>query len=111
MCPQRCGAGGLMQQRTLAAPFTVEGVGIHTGDWCRVTAYPADTDTGRIFQAGSITIPARADYVVDTARCTTLGKEETRISTVEHLLSALAGFGIDNALLVVEGPEIPALDG
>ncbi|HLK59614.1 MAG TPA: UDP-3-O-acyl-N-acetylglucosamine deacetylase [Chthonomonadaceae bacterium] len=100
-----------MQQRTLAAPFTVEGVGIHTGVVSRVTAHPADTDTGRVFQTGRVLIPARAEYVVDTARCTTLGSEGARISTVEHLLSALMGFSIDNALIVVEGPEIPILDG
>ena len=100
-----------MQQRTLSAPFTVEGVGIHTGAYCRVTVLPADTDTGRVFQIGEASLPAHADYVVDTARCTTLGHREARVSTVEHILSALTGCGIDNARIVVEGPEIPILDG
>ena len=73
--------------------------------------HPADADTGRVFRAGGVTIPARADFVVNTTRCTTLGRESVRISTVEHLLSALHGFCIDNAVIEVDGPEIPILDG
>lgn len=68
-------------------------------------------DTGRIFRTGDVTFPARADYVVDTVRCTTLGCAGTRVLTVEHLLSALAACGVDNAWIVVSGPEIPILDG
>ena len=98
-------------QQTIATSFTLKGAGIHTGAFGRVTAHPAETDAGRVFRVGGIVIPARADFVVDTARCTTLGAEGVRISTVEHLLSALHGFCIDNALIEVEGPEIPILDG
>jgi UDP-3-O-[3-hydroxymyristoyl] N-acetylglucosamine deacetylase len=89
----------------------LEGVGIHSGAACAVTVSPADADTGRVFCVGSVEIPARADFVVDTARCTTLGKDEARVRTVEHLLSALYGLGIDNARMTVDGPEIPILDG
>jgi UDP-3-O-acyl N-acetylglucosamine deacetylase len=62
-------------------------------------------------RVGDVEFPARADYVVDTSRATVLGKGEHRVSTVEHLLSALLGMGIDNASIAVDGPEIPAADG
>lgn len=100
-----------MEQNTLAAPFTLEGVGIHTGAHGKVTVSPAEADTGRVFRVGQTAIPAQAAYVVDTARCTTLGRDGARVSTVEHLLSALHGLSIDNALIEVTGPEIPILDG
>ena len=98
-------------QQTIAKSFTLEGVGIHTGAFGRVTVHPADAGNGRVFRVGNVLIPARADFVVDTTRCTTLGAEGIRVSTVEHLLSALHGFCIDNAVIEVEGPEIPILDG
>ena len=98
-------------QQTIAKSFTLKGVGIHTGAFGRVTVHPADADSGRVFRVGNVTIPARANFVVDTTRCTTLGAEGIRVSTVEHLLSALHGFCIDNAIMEVEGPEIPILDG
>ncbi len=100
-----------MGQQTLAQAFTLEGIGIHTGAQGKIRVLPAEADTGRVFQVGQTTIPARADYVVDTSRCTTLGKDEARVSTVEHLLSALHGCGVDNAVIEVTGPEIPILDG
>jgi UDP-3-O-[3-hydroxymyristoyl] N-acetylglucosamine deacetylase len=100
-----------VEQQTVAQPFTVEGVGIHTGAMARVTVHPAPAGMGRVFQVGAVTLPARTDAVVDTRRCTTLGRENVRIHTVEHLLSALHGLQIDNARIVVEGPEIPILDG
>jgi UDP-3-O-[3-hydroxymyristoyl] N-acetylglucosamine deacetylase len=100
-----------VEQQTLAQAFTLEGVGIHTGAAGRVTVHPAPADTGRLFRSGGREIPARADYVIDTSRCTTLGADGARVSTVEHLLSALHGLGIDNAIIEVVGPEIPILDG
>ncbi len=100
-----------MEQQTLANAFTFAGIGIHTGTQGRVTVHPGDADTGRVFRVGAKTFPARADYVVDTTRCTTLACEQTRLHTVEHLLSALAAFDIDNAVIEVEGSEIPILDG
>jgi UDP-3-O-[3-hydroxymyristoyl] N-acetylglucosamine deacetylase len=100
-----------MEQQTVAGSFTLEGIGIHTGAHGRVTVMPADVDAGRFFQVGSVTIPARAEFVTDTSRSTRLGRDGATISTVEHLLSALHAFGIDNACIVVEGPEIPILDG
>ena len=77
----------------------------------RVTVHPAAANTGRVFLVSGVMIPARADFVVDTTRCTTLCAEGVRVSTVEHLLSALHGLCIDNAVIEVTGPEIPILDG
>lgn len=100
-----------MEQQTLAGSFTFAGVGIHTGAQGRVTVFPADIDTGRVFQVGSVSLPARADFVTDTSRSTRLGRDGATVSTVEHLLSALHAWGVDNARIVVDGPEIPILDG
>jgi UDP-3-O-[3-hydroxymyristoyl] N-acetylglucosamine deacetylase len=100
-----------MNQQTIASPFTLSGVGIHTGATGRIVVHPAEPETGRRFRIGSITLPASVEYVVDTRRCTSLGAEGVRISTVEHLLSALAGCGVDNCEIEAEGPEIPILDG
>jgi UDP-3-O-[3-hydroxymyristoyl] N-acetylglucosamine deacetylase len=100
-----------LNQRTISNPLLLEGVGIHTGAPCRIVVHPAEPDTGRRFETSGVTVPAQTDYVVDTARCTTLGHEGVRVSTVEHLLSALYGCGIDNARIEVFGPEIPILDG
>ncbi|HZO90762.1 MAG TPA: UDP-3-O-acyl-N-acetylglucosamine deacetylase [Chthonomonadaceae bacterium] len=100
-----------MEQQTLAQSFALEGVGMHTGAPCRVVVHPAGPDIGRVFLVGRVRVPARADYVVDTMRSTTLGHEGACIRTVEHLLSALYGCGVDNALIEVTGPEIPILDG
>lgn len=98
-------------QQTLAQPFSFAGTGIHTGTYASVTVHPADVDAGRSIRINSHTIPARADFVVDTTRCTTLAVEGHRIHTVEHLLSALYAYQIDNALIELEGIEIPILDG
>lgn len=100
-----------MEQRTLARSFTLAGAGIHTGASGRLTLHPAEPDAGRVFRLGAVTVPARADYVIDTRRCTTLGREGASISTVEHLLSALYGLSVDNVVIEAEGPEVPILDG
>lgn len=100
-----------MEQQTLSRPFGFSGVGIHSGVEARVTVHPAEPGAGRIFSTEGLSIPARVDFVVDTTRSTTLGRDGARIGTVEHLLSALAGCGIDNCRIEVDGPEIPILDG
>ena len=100
-----------MNQQTISTSFLLEGIGIHTGITGRVTVHPAEPGTGRRFRTNGVTIPAEVRYVVDTTRSTTLGLDGSRISTVEHVLSALAGCGIDNCTIDVEGPEIPILDG
>jgi UDP-3-O-[3-hydroxymyristoyl] N-acetylglucosamine deacetylase len=99
-------------QRTLREPLRFSGVGLHTGNDTRATVEPADPGTGLLFiLENGVTIPALAEYVVDTSRATVLGKDGARVSTVEHLLSALRGMGVDNARIEVEGGEIPVIEG
>jgi UDP-3-O-[3-hydroxymyristoyl] N-acetylglucosamine deacetylase len=100
-----------VNQNTLRDRIVFEGVGIHSGRQGRVVVEPAEADTGRRFVVEGVEIPARVESVVDTARCTTLGKDSAKVSTVEHLLSALYAYNIDNAVMYVEGVEIPILDG
>ncbi|HET7814354.1 MAG TPA: UDP-3-O-acyl-N-acetylglucosamine deacetylase [Candidatus Baltobacteraceae bacterium] len=98
-------------QTTLRAPFTLDGPGLHSGVPCRIDVRPAAPDTGLVFVSGSTRIPALAEYVVETARATVLGKDGVTISTVEHLLAGLFGCGVSNAEIHVDGPEIPVMDG
>jgi UDP-3-O-[3-hydroxymyristoyl] N-acetylglucosamine deacetylase len=99
-------------QRTLREPLRFSGVGLHTGNDTRATVEPAGPDTGLVFVLEhGVAIPALAEYVVDTSRATVLGKDGARVSTVEHLLSALRGMGVDNARIEVEGGEVPAMEG
>jgi UDP-3-O-acyl N-acetylglucosamine deacetylase len=97
--------------RTVAASVKVEGVGIHTGGTARVTLSPAPAGHGVGFRRGGRFIPAKAFCVVDTSRCTVLGVDGVTVSTVEHLLSALAGLGVTDALVEVDGQELPIGDG
>lgn len=101
----------LQYQRTLRERFTYEGVGLHTGVPCRVDVQPAPPGTGLQFLSDGVEIPALAEYVVETARATVVGKDGVTISTIEHLLAALFGMGIANARIHVDGPEIPVADG
>jgi UDP-3-O-[3-hydroxymyristoyl] N-acetylglucosamine deacetylase len=102
----------LHYQTTLRDTIEFEGIGLHTGLAARVRVRPATAGSGLSFRLdGTVTIPAHADFVTDTRRATVLGSGGHTVSTVEHLLSALAGMGVDNALIDVEGPEIPVLDG
>lgn len=98
-------------QTTLRSSVSVAGVGMHTGAQTRVTLKPASANAGISFVIGDTHIPAQAAFVVQTRRCTCLGRGAARIDTVEHLLSALYGLGVDNVEIEVEGPEIPILDG
>jgi UDP-3-O-[3-hydroxymyristoyl] N-acetylglucosamine deacetylase len=99
------------QQQTLASEAVFTGVGIHSGIHSRVTVCPAPVDHGRVFVSQGRRIPALAEYVGDTRRCTSLVSGDAVIHTVEHLLAALYALGIDNAEIHIEGPEPPALDG
>jgi UDP-3-O-[3-hydroxymyristoyl] N-acetylglucosamine deacetylase len=101
----------LQYQTTLREPFSYEGVGLHTGVPGRVQVQPAAPDSGLHFVRGGIEIPALAEYVVETARATVVGKGGVTISTIEHLLAALFGMGVANARITVDGPEIPVADG
>jgi len=91
------------------------GVGLHTGEKVYLTLRPAAPDTGIVFRRVDlpepVDIPAKAELVGDTRLSTTLVKDGVRISTVEHLLSAFAGLGIDNAYVDVSAPEVPIMDG
>ena len=104
-----------MKQMTLKGSFSLWGKGLHTGLSLTVTFNPAPENTGykiqRIDLEGMPIIDAVAENVVDTQRGTVLGKDDIRVSTVEHGLSALYAMGIDNCLIQVNGPEFPILDG
>lgn len=98
-------------QRTLAKSLSFEGPGIHTGAVSKITVNPAAENHGIVFSSGGELIPATYKYVVSTQRSTMLGRNGVTVSTVEHLMAALGGLNIDNALIEVCGPEIPILDG
>jgi len=100
-------------QHTLHDALEFEGVGLHSGVVGHVSVQPQPADSGLSFRlgAGAPVLAAVAENVVETRRATVLGDGRRTVSTVEHLLSALFGMGVDNALIEVEGPEIPAMDG
>jgi UDP-3-O-[3-hydroxymyristoyl] N-acetylglucosamine deacetylase len=105
----------MIKQRTLKNVIRATGVGIHSGEKVFLTLRPAAPDSGIIFRrvdfAQPVEIHARAEHVGDTSLSTTLTKGNVRIMTVEHLLSALAGLGIDNAYVDLSAPEVPIMDG
>ncbi|MCI0469374.1 MAG: UDP-3-O-acyl-N-acetylglucosamine deacetylase, partial [Nitrospirae bacterium] len=100
-------------QRTLKREITFGGVGLHTGRHSTVRLKPAARDTGIVFYRSdkAAIIRPNINSVIDTAFATTIGFNGVKIRTVEHLLAALAGLGIDNLFIEVNGPEIPILDG
>ncbi len=105
----------MIKQRTLKNTIRATGVGLHTGDKVYLTLHPAEINTGihfrRIDLEPPIIIQATPKNVGDTLLSTTLVQGEIKISTVEHLLSALAGLGIDNAVIDVSSGEVPIMDG
>ena len=99
-------------QRTLEREVEIRGYGLHTGKPSTVRIKPAPVDRGIVFVKDGVEIPAHFSQVVDVSRATNLGRDGVVVRTVEHLLSALAGLGIDNATIEVEGgEEVPGLDG
>jgi len=104
-----------MWQKTLAQPLHFEGIGLHGGKPVKVVIYPAPANQGLLFVRadlpGKPQIKAHYTRVTDTTRATTLAQGEATITTVEHFLAALGGLGVDNALIAVEGPEMPIMDG
>lgn len=99
-------------QATLRQDVHFEGVGLHTGAPCRARVQPAPPNSGLAFRLpGGVAFPATAEYVIETARATVLGKDGVSVSTVEHLLAAIFGCGITNATISIEGPEVPVADG
>ncbi|NND45827.1 MAG: UDP-3-O-acyl-N-acetylglucosamine deacetylase [Xanthomonadales bacterium] len=105
----------MIKQRTLKNVIRATGVGIHTGEKVYMTLRPAAVNTGIVFRRVDLDpvaeIPAQAELVGDTSMNTTLIKDEVRVSTVEHLLSAMAGMGIDNAYVDLSSAEVPIMDG
>lgn len=104
-------------QHTLKTPVQLIGVGVHTGAETRLVIKPAAANAGLSFVRTDVTdrdnvIPARWDHVVDTRLCTVVGnKAGVTVGTVEHLMAALAACAIDNAVIELDGPEVPILDG
>lgn len=103
------------KQTTLKKEIVFNGKGLHTGVDVELIICPADENTGYVFQRtdldGKPTIDAIADNVNDTSRGTTIEQNGVRVSTIEHVLASLSGLGIDNALIKVNGPEMPIMDG
>lgn len=105
----------MIHQRTLKNMIRATGVGLHTGEKVYLTLRPAAVDTGIVFRRVDldpvVEIRARPENVGDTQMSTVLVENGVRVSTVEHLLSALAGLGIDNAYVDISAPEVPIMDG
>lgn len=105
----------MLNQRTLRSPAECEGIALHGGQQAKVRLIPAPVDTGIVFVRTDleppVEIPARSDHVVDTRLATTLGRGGATVGTVEHLIAALVGLGVDNVRIEIDGPELPILDG
>ncbi len=105
----------MIKQRTLKNVIRATGVGLHTGEKVYLTLRPAAADTGIVFRRidldTPVEVPARPENVGDTRLSTTLECDGVRISTVEHLMSAFAGLGIDNVYVDLTAPEVPIMDG
>lgn len=105
----------MIKQRTLKNVIRATGVGLHTGDKVYMTLRPAPVNTGIVFRridlAEPMEIPSRCEFVGDTRLSTTLVRDTVRVATVEHLLSAMAGLGIDNAYVDLSAAEVPIMDG
>jgi UDP-3-O-[3-hydroxymyristoyl] N-acetylglucosamine deacetylase len=104
------------RQNTLKSSIGCVGVGLHSGQQARLMLHPAEPGTGIVFRRTDlgVDIPARFDLVSDTRLCTQISlpdRPDAGVGTVEHLMAALAGLGIDNAVVALDGPEVPVLDG
>ena len=105
----------MQRQRTLKNLIRATGVGLHSGEKVFLTLRPAPVDTGIVFRRTDlepvVDIPAHAGLVTETVLCTGLSRDGGKVMTVEHLMSALAGLGIDNAYIELTAPEVPIMDG
>jgi UDP-3-O-[3-hydroxymyristoyl] N-acetylglucosamine deacetylase len=105
----------MLKQRTLKSAIRATGVGVHTGRKVTLVLRPAPAGNGIVFcrsdLPGNPSIPARATYVTDTRMATVIEEGAARVSTVEHLMAAFAGLGIDNAFVDVSAEEVPIMDG
>jgi UDP-3-O-[3-hydroxymyristoyl] N-acetylglucosamine deacetylase len=106
---------GIAQQKTVKASIHCRGIGLHTGARVGMTLRPAAPDTGIVFRrvdVGGAEIAASWRNVVESSLCTTLGNGEgLSVATIEHLMAAFAGLEIDNAIVELDGPEVPVMDG
>lgn len=104
-----------MKQRTLAREVSIKGNSLHTGDAVTLTLKPAPVDHGFVFRrvdlSGAPELRPRVDFVTDLVRATTIQVGHAKVQTVEHVLSALSGCGIDNAIIEMDASEPPILDG
>ena len=102
-------------QKTISGEASLEGIGLHTGIKSKIKIKPANEYAGIIFirtdLEGRPTVPANIDYVIDTNRGTVLGHDGIQIHTVEHVLAALSGLGVNNATIELSAPEPPIMDG
>jgi UDP-3-O-[3-hydroxymyristoyl] N-acetylglucosamine deacetylase len=107
--------GSAAHQKTLKAAIQCRGVGLHTGARINLVIHPAAAGTGIVFRRrdlGGVEIAAHWRNIVESTLCTTLGNDAgMKISTIEHLMAALAGLEIDNAIVELDGPEVPVMDG
>jgi UDP-3-O-[3-hydroxymyristoyl] N-acetylglucosamine deacetylase len=105
----------LLAQQTIAEKVSCTGIGLHSGEPVQLTLHPARTDSGIVFVrtdlGAPVEIPARARAVSSTTFATTLGRDGASVGTVEHLLAAIRGLGIDNVRIEIDGPELPVMDG
>ncbi|QWD83670.1 UDP-3-O-acyl-N-acetylglucosamine deacetylase [Polynucleobacter sp. MWH-P3-07-1] len=105
----------MLKQRTIASPVKTVGIGLHSGRKATLTIKPAPVNTGiqfvRIDTPGQALVPATALAVCDTRLASVIQKDGVKVSTVEHLLSACAGLGLDNLLIEIDGEEVPIMDG
>ncbi|MEA3553359.1 MAG: UDP-3-O-acyl-N-acetylglucosamine deacetylase [Campylobacterota bacterium] len=102
-----------MKQRTIKSNVEIVGIGLHKGVPVKMTLEPLDDDMGIIFYRcdEAVTIPLTPQYVIDTKMATVIGKDGVVVSTIEHLLSAIYAYGIDNLRIVLDNDEVPILDG
>ena len=102
-----------MKQRTIAKSIEIVGIGLHKGVPVKMRLEPLDSDMGIVFYRvdAAVTIPLKRENVVDTKMATVIGKDGVVISTIEHLLSAVYAYGIDNLRVVIDNDEVPVLDG
>lgn len=105
----------MIKQRTIKKLIKATGVGLHSGEKVLMTLRPAPPDTGVVFRRIDLNpvveIPASFEHVFDTTLCTSLQYNTVKVATVEHLMSAFAGLGIDNVFVEINAPEIPIMDG
>ena len=105
----------MLRQRTLQSDIRATGVGLHSGEKVSLHLKPAPVNTGVVFRRMDLSpvvdVPAAAALVKDTTLCTALDQDGVRIATIEHLMSALAGLGVDNVIIELSSPEVPIMDG